>query len=445
MIGTAPVRNSRRRLRENIAALAVVQLLGYVTPLATVPYLVRTLKPAQFGLLSFAQGLVLYFSLLTDYGFNFSSTRAIATHRHEPEAVSRIFWSTITAKIILMTASAFGLTLLITLMPKLRGTPSLYAAAFLYVVGTAFFPVWLFQGLEQMKTAAIAFGTARLLTIPALFLWVRSQEDYVAAAAIQASVEVTASLILAPIVWKRIKVGWYRPSLSDIRQTFRQGWPLFLSGSALYLGTSSTAVILGFVAGKTQVGYYSAADKLVKAVIAALNPLSQALYPHITAIRVQSALVALQLIRKSFVITVLLSLSASVVLFAVAEPVCRVVLGSSFANSGHVLRWLSPLPLLVGLMSVLGTQTMLVFGMDSMMSRIMLVGAVSGIPLTAALSFLFGASGAAIASVISAALMVVAMVCTLSLGGLPVWRSKPKTSEAALFSEQSGIELDAGY
>jgi polysaccharide transporter, PST family len=423
--------NPRRRLRENIASLAALQLLSYAAPLLTVPYLVRVLGPAQFGLLSFAQGIVLYFDLVTDYGFNFSSTRAIAAQRHTPEAVSRIFWSTIYAKLILMFGSGLVLTALVALTPKLREAPHLYAASFLYVVGTAFFPSWLFQGLEQIKIAAFALGVARLLTVPALFVCVRHENDFVTAAAIQASVQIVATMLVAPVVWKRAAIAWHQPSLADIAHTFRQGWPLFISGSALYLCTSSTTVMLGFVAGKAEVGYFSAADKLIKAAISLLSPVSQALYPHITAMKVESASSALLLIRKGFVSIGLLSLSVSVSVLLLAPFLCRVFLGASFGASVDVLRWLSPLPLLFGLMAVFGTQTMLVFEMDSMMSRIMLASAALGIPLSVALSSLFGAQGAAAASVALATLMVLAMMASLRLRGLKVWqRYAPETFPA---------------
>ena len=80
-----------------------------------------------------------------------------------------------------MCVSGVALTLLVALTPKLRETPSLYAVNFLYVIGTTFFPIWLFQGLERLKLAAALFGAARLLTVPALFLFVRHPQDYVIA------------------------------------------------------------------------------------------------------------------------------------------------------------------------------------------------------------------------------------------------------------------------
>lgn len=421
--------NARRRLQENIASLTVLQALSYCAPLLTVPYLVRVLGPAHFGLLSFAQGVALYFDLLTDYGFNMSATRAIASNRNKPQAVARIFWSTIFAKTILMCASGVGLAAIVIVVPKLRETPSLFAANFLYVIGTAFFPVWLFQGLEEIKAPAIAFGLARLLTVPALFLLVRHEQDYVWAAAIQASVQITATIFVLPRFWNRRELAWYPPVLTDIAATFKEGWALFLSGSALYLCSSSTTVILGFVSSKAEVGYFSAADKLVRAVISLLGPISQALYPYITAAKMQSTFLALQLIRKSFLSITSVSLLASVATFVLAHPLCTFVLGHSFKQSTYVLQWLSPLPLLCGLISVFGTQTMLVFEMDNMMSRIMLAAAAMGIPLTFCLSSLYGAQGAAVSSVVLAGFMAGAMARTLRLRGLPVWSApRPESS-----------------
>src|SRR5581483_3689254 len=187
-------------------------------------YLVRVLQPSHFGLVSLAQGIVLYFDFFTDFGFNFSQTRAIASCRQVPEAVSRIFWSTIYAKFLLMCISAVALTLLVACTPKMRDTPLLYAVNFLYVIGTTFFPVWLFQGLEKMKLGAVLFGIARLLTIPALFLFVRHPQDYVIAGAIQASVEVLASVFAWPFILKRFQLRWYPPSFIEIVSTLRQSW-----------------------------------------------------------------------------------------------------------------------------------------------------------------------------------------------------------------------------
>lgn len=419
----------RRVLLENIASLAVLQGLNYAAPLLTLPYLVRVLQPSHFGLLSFAQGIVLYFDFFTDFGFNFSATRSIAACRHDSEAVSRIFWATIYAKSFLMCMSAIVLTLLVWFTPRLRETPLLFAVNFLYVIGTVFFPIWFFQGLERIKLAAAIFGAARLLTIPALFLFVRRPQDYVIAGAIQASVEVTASLLAWPVILKSVRLRWYPPSVPEIADTLKRGWPLFLSISALQLSTSSSTVVLGFVRGKLEVGYFSAADKLIKASIAALQPLGQALYPHLTAAKLRSRTSALELIRKTFFAVSLIALFVSIATAFCARPVCHLVFGESFDHSVAVLQCLSPLPLLFGLSGVFGMQTMLVFEMDAIFSKIMVLSAIVAVPVTVGLSIWFGAVGAAAASVTVAGFTVSAMVFALWSTGMRIWlRPRPQLS-----------------
>jgi PST family polysaccharide transporter len=71
-------------LRNNIAALYVVQIASYAAPLATLPWLIRVLGPAGFGRVSFCASVIGYFVLFTDYGFNLSETRQIAMRWDDP-------------------------------------------------------------------------------------------------------------------------------------------------------------------------------------------------------------------------------------------------------------------------------------------------------------------------------------------------------------------------
>ena len=431
--------SDRRRLSGNVAALTLLQLLTYAAPLITVPFLARVLGPTEYGVLCFAQSVTLHLDFLTDYGFALTSTRSIAVARDRPEEIARVFWTTLAAKSLIMSVCAVILLLAIGAMPKLYAARWLYAGCFLSVIGSGIFPVWFFQGIERMTIFAAAFGVARLITIPLLLLFVLHPDHAARAAAIQGSVEIVSTLIVIPVLWRH--VGWRQPRTRDVLDSLRQAWPLFVSSSALFLCTSSTPVILGITAGAVNVGLYSAADKLIKAAIAALNPLSQALYPHIAAQRTLSPRSAIGIIRGSLAISACLGLGLSAAIFTLAGPMCRLVFGPSFSASAELLRYLAPLPMLFALMNVLGTQTMVVFGMDAAMSRIMLRCAAAGISLTLVLSVFFGARGVAVASVTTVALMLVFMARAIKARGIPVFGPAPKNSLEWNLSLQSVEEV----
>ena len=429
-----------RVLLENILSLTLLQAINYIAPLITLPYLVRVLQPSQFGLLSFAQSIVIYFDFFIDFGFNLSATRAIAEGRNDRQSLARIFWSTIFAKLLFLCISASALAILVECVPKLRGSRSLFAVTALYLIGTTLFPIWLFQGVEKMKLAVGALGIARLLAAGSLVLFVKHPDDYVLAGAIQASVELLASFFAAPLVFRWVKISWHRPSIPDLLGCIRDAWPIFLSSSSLFLSLSSTTVILGLMAGKTEVGYYSAADKLIKACIAILSPLNQALYPHIILTRFQSQVFALQMIRKSFAVLVGLSIPISVGTAIAARPFCRLFFGGSFDHSALVLQCLSPLPFLFALISVLGTQTMLVFNMEAELTKVTLASAFISIPVTTLLCYTWGALGAAVSSVLMATVIAGGMFRVLQAKGLHVWKSSGAPSLPSGPIAQIGME-----
>lgn len=397
------------RLRKNIAALSVLQLLNYALPLAVVPYLTRVLGPAHYGLIIFAQAAVNYANAVTDYGFNYSATRLVARHRDDREALSRIFWSTTAAKCLLMFACFLVLILLIAVVPVFRANGALLLACSGLLVGNVMFPMWFFQGMEEMRAITIAQAAAKLSLIPLIFVFVTNQSHFVRAAAIQSGTTILAGIIGIPLLLRVTPLKWYRPRMSDVVNSFKEGWHLFISTAAIIVYTSTNTLVLGFVSGDVQVGFFGAADRMIKASQGVLVPVTQALFPHLNSLAVKSREAALALIKKSLVLIVLVSLCMSVVFLFGASPICHLVLSRKFDGSIVPLRWMAALPILLGLSNVFGVQTMLTFGMNKEFNRIVTVSAVLNLLLTFPLAKFWGASGAGVAVLLTEIFVTAAM------------------------------------
>ena len=108
------------RLFENIASLSVLQAVNYILPFVTVPYLVRVLGPDRFGLVAFAQAVMQYFIIFTDYGFNLSATREIASHRGDKQRVAQVFSTVMVVRLGLAVVGLGVLLLMVVLFDKFR-------------------------------------------------------------------------------------------------------------------------------------------------------------------------------------------------------------------------------------------------------------------------------------------------------------------------------------
>ncbi len=93
--------HEKKILMENFFSIFSFQMMEYVFPLITLPYLVRVLGPNKFGLIAFANAIIQYFAIVTDYGFNLSATRDISINRENFKRIAEIFNSVMVVKFIL--------------------------------------------------------------------------------------------------------------------------------------------------------------------------------------------------------------------------------------------------------------------------------------------------------------------------------------------------------
>ena len=414
----------RSRLRENILSLSALQMASYVLPLLTVPFLVRVLGAEKFGMLAFAQAFLQYFVTLTEYGFNLSASRDIARNRDDPSVVAAIFGSVILARACLAFLGLCVLSLIVFSVPLFRADWSLYLLGYLAVAGAVISPTWLFHGLERMRAVVIISVIGRLVGVFAIFALIRSPSDYHMALAIQAGTGVVIGLSSMVFALTALGVGWRWPSLRDIRDRLVEGRHLFASNAAVSLYTNTNVFALGLIAGPTVAGYFSAAYKLIQAVLRMVTPFTQALYPHINAMAARSRDDALRFIRLSLRRIALGSLLLSLAVFLLAEPVVMLLFGQDFESTVVALRWMAPLPFVIAVATVLGEHTMLTFGMQREYSRILLKAGLVNVILVVPLCYWLGAVGAAIASVTIEILVALARTLVLRKGGYRLWSLK---------------------
>ena len=398
---------TRKRLTGNFLSLSILQALNYILPLITLPYLVRVLGLEKYGLISFAQAFIAYFTILTDYGFGLSATREISIHRDDREKVSEIFSSVMTIKFFLGILSFIILAVILAFIPRFGNDWLIYIFTFGTVLGNILFPVWFFQGMENMKWITILNVIARGIFTVLIFVFVHKESDYLNVAIINSLGSIIAGIISLIIVFKNFKVKFIFPKLESIKNQLKEGWHIFISNIAISLYTVSNTFILGLFTNNTIVGYYSGAEKIIKAVQGLITPISQTIYPYLSKLATDSKEKALIFLKRLIKLVGIITFIISLLIFILAGPIVNIILGSKYQESILPLRILSFIPFIVVLSNVFAIQGLYNFGKQAIVSKYVVIIALLHLAYLTFFIHLYQAIGVAISWTITEILITI--------------------------------------
>lgn len=374
--------SQRKTLVANFFSLSGLEVVSNFLPLITIPYIVRIIGAEYFGLVSFAQAFVIFFNVFVKYGFDYSATREISVKRNRQEELSRIVSLVYSAKLILLIISTAVFFLIVIFVPRFNNDFLLYVYTYLLVVGTAMFPTWLFQGMEKLTSSALFNFIIKVGFTGSIFLFIREEGHYLYVPFINGLAHTLVGLVSLIYALKIFRIQLIVPSWSEIVATIKNGWTVFTSMVVINLYTTSNALLLGLLAGNIYVGYFSAAEKIVKAMQSLLFlPLSQTLYPHIGKILHQAYDRGIHLLKRMTFLVGGITFFASIAVFLLAKFIVLIIFGSDFEETVTVLRILVFVTFIKGVGTVFSVQGLLNLKMDRAFFVINGLGAVINIAL----------------------------------------------------------------
>ena len=329
----------KKNLLENFLSLGALQIFSYVIPLFSLPYLSRVLGAELFGLVFFAQAFMVYFIMLTDYGFGLSAVREIAINRHNQNNISSIYNAVMTVKFILVGISFICLLLAIALIPRIHDNSLIFLITFLMVIGNAIYPVWFFQGMERMKYITFLNILSKVIFLILIFIFVKHKSDYILVPILNSFGFIVSGLLGQYFAFKEFGIKLYIPKKKTLKKQFKYSTTFFLSRASVSLYTNTNSFCLGLISSNIMVGYYVAAEKIYQAISGLVSPLTSALYPFIAKYR------DIKLYKKVFLLTVCINTFVCIFIYIYAPQIMSVFYGKELIKAFEILRIFCFIPL----------------------------------------------------------------------------------------------------
>jgi PST family polysaccharide transporter len=393
---------------KNILSLGLIQVTNFIIPLITFPYLVRTVGIEQYGVISYGLTIITYLSAFVDFGFMVSATRLVAIYKNDKEKLSYLFSTVTVARIVLFLVAAIALLISGLFVEKVGDHISMYFLGLSMLLSTAIFPLWFFQGIEQMKYVTYFNIAAKIILIFLLFLVVKSPEDYLYVPGIYGIANVLTGIYGNWYVLKNFQLKFTLSKWYDIVGQYKAGLNLFYTNFIVVLLNNSNVIILSIYVSDALIGSYSFVEKIVFALWQVLAVFSQATYPILCRLSEESHDKIKRFLARTFIPFVVFIAVTCLSISFFASDIVLLLSGKTNIEATNVLRIMIFTPLIVCL-NIPAYQTQLAYSLTKDNTKIYAVAALLNITLCTILVRNQGILGAAIS------MLIVQTVVTLGL------------------------------
>jgi PST family polysaccharide transporter len=381
MIISKFVNKEYQKLISNIFFSGIFQIVTFLSPLITTPYLVKIIGIEKFGFVSFVTVFFTYLYSITDYGFNITANREIALNRNSKDILSKIFADVMFAKVLLILVALILLLICVLIIPKFKSNCITFLLSFTLIIGRVLIPNWFFQGLEQMRRLSILNFFSQALFILLIFLVVKEPNDYKYVVFLQGISYIFIGIISLFIIFSRILVGvtlvfQLKGAVNQIKSTFT----VFISSISIVSYNNANLLILGFFANDRIVGYYGVVDKVINVIRQGIGATSTAIFPYICRLSQLSHEAVYDFFKKFFIHIIFGIILLSIVIIFFAKEIVYFVVSASDFQLQNTLVLMSFVPIVV-ILSNPPCFILLAYNKSKIVSQIMVVGCLLNVTL----------------------------------------------------------------
>jgi PST family polysaccharide transporter len=271
-----------RTILENFSYLGIFQALNLLIPIISYPYLIRVLEKDIYGLIVLCQGIISYLVVIVNFGFNISGTKEISIHRNNKNKLNEIVSTLFAIKFVLLILSTVILSILIHFIPQLKSEKTLLFLCMWMCFYEFIFPVWYYQGIEQMKYITFFTLASRLTFLVFIFILIKGKEDYLILPIINGVGAIIAGLLSLYIIFIKHKIKLILVSSKKIKLYLYEGFVLFLTNAVTVFKDKTNILFVGSFIGTGAVAEFDLAIKIKDLLLTPITLLNQAVYPKIS-------------------------------------------------------------------------------------------------------------------------------------------------------------------
>ena len=387
-------------IKVNFILNAILTMSGFIFPLISFPYVSRILLPEGTGKVQFAASVVSYFAMFAALGTSTYGVRACAKVRDDREKLSKVAQELLILNII-TGAIAYALLIgTILVVPKFRNEKLLYFISSLVIFFTAIGMEWLYKALEKYKYITVRSVIFKLIALVGMFLFIHEKKDY----NIYAALTIFASSASCVLNFLNVRkyISLRRLEHYDFRPHLKALFVFFAMSCATTIYLHLDTIMLGFMTGDEDVGYYNASVKIKTILVSVVTSLGAVLLPRAAYYVEHNLMDEFRRISAKAINFVWIFATPLMLYFMIfAAEGIYFLSGEKYAEAITPMIVITPTVLLIGLTNIMGIEILVPTGREKTVLYSEFAGAITDLILNAILIPQFRSTGAAIGTLVA--------------------------------------------
>ena len=340
---------------KNFSYLSLMRVFNIGFKLFLVAYLVRVLGQNNYGLVTWLDSVIQYFLMVINFGFNIYAAKYIVDYKEENKKINEIVSSIYSIKTLLFV---FSLVVIICLS-FLNDFNAYKEALILFAfcgIGEVLFPIWYFQGKENLKPATVIVFFSRLLLVVGVLFFVTTTNNLIEYIDILVLYSLVMGVFGAGYIYKYYDLKFTLIPLKKLSKYIKEAFPFFLGRFLSLVFNFGTIFLIGKYCEYQQVSGFDVCLKIIMVSVIPFEMLQQAVFPTLARTRDK------KLLKKLVIGSFVLGIVAGLIIFLLSDTLIFLFGGKDmldYVETLHVLTILAPF---VALTFILGSCSLVAFG-----------------------------------------------------------------------------------
>lgn len=319
-----------KKVTNNIIMLYGLNIAQLALPLITLPYLTRVLSVSGYGVVSYVKSIMVYMTLIIEFGFILSGTKEIVDAKEDKKIIGKIIGKITQAKLLLSIISFIVLVIMIKFIPILHNYPLFTILSFGSPFLSIFLFDYLFRGLEKMQVLTVRYLIMKGMSTALTFIVIKNDSQI----NLIPILDIIGSIFA--IIWikhemDKLNIKIMFVNLNKVIDNIRVSFTYFLSSIATTAFVAFNTLIVGIYLTPRSVAYWGVVISMVSAIQTMYSPISDGIYPNM--IRTKS----IKLFTKIVACLVPFLIIGSFIVYFGADLIVQIIGGNKYLPAARYL------------------------------------------------------------------------------------------------------------